>query len=273
MASLTNKTILGAVVAAATALALAAPASAGDLFGRRDGGSIKDAPVEAPKRRCEFSINAGGTSDYVFRGISQSDENFAFQGGGDATCGLFYAGLWGSTVDFGENDYNQSIAPYEVDLYAGIKPTWGPLTFDLGVIYYAYPGAHDGPAEFNYVEIKGGVSGTWRNFALGGTLYYSPDYFGETGTTVTYEGSVAYEFRKVAMFTPSISGVIGTTQFYDNAGDGLDYTYWNAGLSLGLEQLSFDFRYWDSTGDDNNFCGVEGLCDERFVFTVKVALP
>lgn len=273
MASLTNKTILGAAVAAATALALAAPASAGDLFGRRDhGGSIKDAPVEAPKRRCEFSMNVAGTNDYVFRGISQSDNDPAFQGGADMGCGLFYAGVWGSTVDFGENDFNQSIAPYEVDLYAGIKPTWRDLTFDFGVIYYAYPNAHDAGGEFNYVELKGGVGGSWNNFSLGGTLFWSPDYFGETGDTLTLEGTVGYEFRKVGFFTPSVSALIGTTQYLDNDSAGLDYVYWNAGFTLGVEQLSFDFRYWDTDLSASD-CGFTNLCDSRFVFTAKVALP
>jgi uncharacterized protein (TIGR02001 family) len=270
MASLTNKTILGAAVAAATALAFAAPASAGDLFGRRDhGGSIKDAPVEAPKRRCEFSMNLAGTSDYVFRGISQTDNDPAFQGGADMACGLFYAGVWGSTVDFGENDFNQSIAPYEVDLYAGIKPTWRDLTFDLGVIYYAYPNAHDAGNEFDYVELKGGVSGTWNKFTLGGTLFWSPEYTGEVGDTLFAEVSAGYEFRAIGPFTPSISALFGHGEFYDADAD---YNYWNAGVTLAVEQLSFDFRYWDTDLSASD-CGFTNICDARFVFTAKVALP
>lgn len=243
-------------------VALAAPASAGDLFGRHDGGSVKDAPAEEPKRRCDFSINAAGTSDYVFRGISQSGEDIAAQGGADLACGMFYAGVWGSGIDF---------APYEVDFYAGIKPTWGPLTFDLGVIYYAYPGAHDGDAELDYVELKGGVSGTWNKISLGGTLFWSPEYTAETGDTLTIEGTAGYELPAWGPVTPTISGLIGTTQFLDY--DELDYTYWNAGLALAIDKFTFDFRYWDSTGDDNNFCGDKGLCDARFVFTAKIALP
>ena len=138
MASLTTKTLMGAAVAVLSVSTLAIPASAGDLFGRHEAGSIKDAPVEAPKRRCEFSINVAGTTDYVFRGISQNGEDPAAQGGADMSCGIFYAGVWGSTVDF---------APYEVDLYGGIKKDLGFAEVDLGVIYYAYPGADDLPDE------------------------------------------------------------------------------------------------------------------------------
>ena len=265
MASLTTKTLMGAAVAVLSVSTLAIPASAGDLFGRHEAGSIKDAPEEAPKRRCEFSINVAGTTDYVFRGISQNGEDPAAQGGADMSCGIFYAGVWGSTVDF---------APYEVDLYGGIKKDLGFAEVDLGVIYYAYPGADDLPdEELNYWEFKLGLSRTWNKFTMGGALYYSPDYTLETGTAVTYEGSLGYEFAARGPITPSISGAIGTTQFYDDEGDGLDYTYWNAGLSLAIDKITLDFRYWDSTGDDDNFCGDKGLCDSRFVFTAKVALP
>ena len=279
MASISTKSILGAAVVALSLTAVAAPATAGDLFGRRDkAGSIKDAPAEEPKRLCSFSINAGGTSDYVFRGISQRFEDPAVQGGADATCGLFYAGIWGSTVDFARPNTpanNDQDANLEVDLYMGVKPTWGPLTFDLGVIYYWYPGADDkSPAfETDYVELKGGVSGTWNNFSLGGTLFWSPDYTLETGNTITLEGTVGYTFSAIGPVTPSISALIGTTQFLDSAGDGLDYVYWNAGIALAIDKFTLDFRYWDTNSNGNDFCAIKDLCDERFVVSAKVTLP
>ena len=280
MASVTSKTILGAAVAAVSVLSLAAPASAGDLFGRRDhGGSVKDAPVEERKRLCDLSMNIGGTTDYVFRGISQTLEDPAVQGGVDATCGMFYAGVWASNVDFipGSGGPGSGDATIEVDLYAGIKPTWGPLTFDLGVIYYWYPGSENfyynvgNIQDLNYVELKGGVSGTWNKFTLGGTVFWSPDYFAGSGSVVTLEGSAAYELPSMGPITPSISALVGTSLGDDanfDAAFGGDYVYWNAGLSLGIDKLTLDFRYWDS---DNSFFG--GLADERFVFTAKVALP
>ncbi len=55
-----------------------------------------------------------------------------------------------------------------------------------------------------------------------------------------------------------------------------EYYYWNAGLALTVEKLTFDFRYWDTNigGDAGGpFCGREDLCDSRFVFTAKVVLP
>ncbi len=279
MTTLMSKTIVVTAIAALSAAALTAPAAAGDLFGRRDGGSVKDAPAEAPKRLCNWTFNIGGTTDYVFRGISQNREDPTAQGGVDATCGMFYAGVWASGVDFYPGNNLAGDASVEVDLYAGIKPTWGPLTFDFGVIYYWYPGANDhgaaypGIGEVDYVELKGGVSGTWNKFTLGGTLFWSPDYTGELGNTVTLEGSAGYELPAIGPFTPTISALIGTTQFTDSATSHLDYVYWNAGISFAIEKFTFDFRYWDTDSNGTDFCGNAGLCDERFVFTAKVTLP
>jgi uncharacterized protein (TIGR02001 family) len=87
------------------------------------GGSVKDGVVEEPKRDLQLSANFSVTSDYVFRGFSQSREKPAYQGGIDATYKWLYAGIWGSHIDFGPVD-----APAEVDFYAGIKPVLGPIT-------------------------------------------------------------------------------------------------------------------------------------------------
>lgn len=223
-------------------------------------------------------MNIGGTTDYVFRGISQNFEDPAIQGGVDATCGMFYAGVWASTVDFvqGNGGPGSGDASFEVDLYAGIKPTWGPLTFDLGVIYYMYPNAEDGAPlnlEADYVELKGGVSGSWNNFSLGATLYWSPEYTFETGNTLTAEGSVGYTFAAIGPVTPTVSALIGTTEFLDDAFDQLSYVYWNAGLALAIDKVTLDFRYWDTDSDGADFCVNQGLCDERFVFSAKITLP
>jgi uncharacterized protein (TIGR02001 family) len=50
--------------------------------------------ASAEERTFEWSVNAAGTSDYVFRGISQSDEKPAASAGLDVSWGILYAGLW-----------------------------------------------------------------------------------------------------------------------------------------------------------------------------------
>jgi uncharacterized protein (TIGR02001 family) len=247
-------------------------------------GSIKDAPAEEG-RKFTYSFSATGTSDYVFRGISQTDNDPTIQGAINVGYGIFYAGVWGSGLDF---DAAFNDAEVEVDLYAGIKPTWGPLTFDFGVIYYAYPNSNyyapavlPGP-DLDYVEVKAGVSASpITNLALGATVYYSDDSFGETGEVWTVEGTAGYTFHTIGPFTPTISGVLGHVEGDDPAYalfNGFDsYTYWNAGLALAVEKLTFDFRYWDTDGAENALSNtlscISDLCGERFVFSATVTLP
>ena len=100
-------------------------------------GSIKDA-AEAPEERCTLSANVALATDYVFRGFSQTSEGPAMQGGFDATCGIFYAGVWASSLDW-DAAFDTEWASIEMDWYVGIKPMTGRITWDLGVIYYTYP--------------------------------------------------------------------------------------------------------------------------------------
>jgi uncharacterized protein (TIGR02001 family) len=271
-----------AAVCGAASVALFAVTGAAVADGE-EGYSPPPPPPEAA-RKFTYSFNLAGTSDYIFRGYSQSERDPVMQGGADITYGMFYAGGWASGINFGSppNTGFGSDARTEIDWYGGITPTWGPATFDFGVIYYSYPGASDALAELDYVELKAGVSGNiHKDLTTGLTLYWSPEYTGATGSVFTLEGSAGYAFHKVWVFAPTISGVLGY-QTGNNAGwkaafanGDSNYLYWNAGLELGVEALTFDFRYWDTdVSNTGGFCtGAVFQCDSAFVFTAKVALP
>jgi uncharacterized protein (TIGR02001 family) len=253
-----------------------------------DGYEVAAAPAAADEgRKFTYSFNIGATSDYVFRGISQTDNDPTVQGGIDLTYGMIYVGWWASGIDFDEFGNDGKV---EMDWYGGIKPTWGKATFDFGVLYYSYPGSdYDAnPAlagiELPYWEFKAGVSGpVLENLTLGGYVYWSPDYFAETGSVWTLEGQAGYTFRKIGVFTPSITGVLGyqtsDDDEYESFNGFSDYWYWNAGLALAVDKLTFDFRYWDTDGAENaisrsaGFSCTNDLCGERFVFSAKVVLP
>lgn len=235
-------------------LALAAPALASDMTPAPEG------------REFSWSVNAALTSDYIFRGVSQTDEEAAVQAGFDASYGILYAGIWASSVD---KDFVGG-SPTEIDLYAGIKPTWGPATFDFGVLYYYYPGSTQaGPGNSDVVELKAGVSGEiLPKLSAAQTFYWSPEAAYDAGEYWVSETTLAYALPKIFVFDPSISGTVG---FVDNLDFDSDYTYWNAGLTLAYGKFSFDFRYWDTDSDGEALYG--DLADERFVFTAKVVLP
>lgn len=221
-----------------------------------------------------ISGNANLTTDYVFRGITQTAENPAAQAEFDLGYKIFYLGVWGSNLDFGASG-GSDLASIEIDWYGGIKPVWNKFTFDIGAIYYTYPGAFDPGGDFNYVEIKTGVSHAFFNDKLALALinYWSPDNFAETGRNDVLEFDYGWTFDKVWYFTPTVSGVVGH-QWGEKSEGGFDYTYWNVGLTLGFNNkppLSLDLRYWD-TGDFSGFtCPSSGVsaCGSRIVGSFK----
>jgi uncharacterized protein (TIGR02001 family) len=205
---------------------------------------------DAPPFKLAFNI--GANSDYVFRGISQTDEDPSVFGGIDATIGsIGYAGVWVSNVDF-NNGTNA-----EFDLYGGIKPVVGAVTFDLGVIYYGYI---DQPSHSNedYWEFKAAASIPAGPATLGAAVFYSPEFFGKTGDATYYEVNAALPIPNSKF---SVSGALGRQQVKGSA----DYTTWNAGIGFALtDHIGFDLRYWDT--DEHSF---GKIYDSRVVIGVK----
>ena len=205
----------------------------------------------------DFSLafNLGAATEYVFRGFSQTDEDPQVFGGIDATYGIGYAGVWVSNVDFLDS------TDAEFDLYAGIKPTAGPVTFDLGVIYYGY--VDKGLSSYDYWEFKAAASVPAGPATLGAAVYYSPNFFGAADDAVYYEANVALPIPD-SKFT--VSAALG----YQQQDGGVDYTTWNAGVGFALtDHISLDVRYWDtdvSKTDDPLSYG-----DARVVGGIKLA--
>ncbi len=130
-------------------------------------------------RAQDVSANVAVTSDYVFRGVSQTQEKPAISAGVDLTNEGFYAGAWASNVDFGDS------TDAEVDLYAGYRPEVAGYALDVGVVGYLYPGQPEG-ADYDYVELKAAASRAVGPATLGAAVYYSPDFFGAAEDQATY---------------------------------------------------------------------------------------
>ncbi len=191
----------------------------------------------------ELSANVALTTNYVFRGISQTDDGPAIQGGFDYGQGLFYAGAWGSSVDFGDD------TTMELDLYAGLTPTYNMLSFDFGVIYYAYPDSPElATGSQDFVEVYGGVSAPVGPFEVGGSVAYSPDFYGEIGDAFYYAASLGLDLSEITGIDGlGIDGGYGFSRFDDNMlGD--NYEDYNAGISFSLFGLDLDARYFGTSG-------------------------
>lgn len=181
------------------------------------------------------SFNVGVASDYIFRGFSQTDEDPQLFGGIDVTAGQFYAGVWASNVDFLDS------TDAEVDLYAGFKPTVGPVAMDLGVLYYGYVNAPSG-SHYGYLEGKIAGSVPVGKGSIGAAFFYSPDFFGPVDNDDAYyfEGNASYAITDKL----SVSGAVGHQAISKTTAD---YTTWNAGLGYAINgHLGVDVRYWDT---------------------------
>ncbi|MEJ0023687.1 MAG: TorF family putative porin [Alphaproteobacteria bacterium] len=155
-----------------------------------------------------------------------------------------------------------------------MKPVTGPVSWDLGVIGYLYPGSDPSPT-FDYVEFYAKPSITVaEGFTLGGALYYSPEFTGKTGTAYYLEANASYAATKELSF----SGAFGFQQvsdlvFSDPASDDDHYTTWNVGATYTVSGFGLDLRYVGSDIDDASPSGLGGdFSDDRVVFTIKRAL-
>jgi len=214
----------------------------------------------------EISANVAFTNDYRFRGISQTDERFALQGGFDyAHESGIYAGTWASNVDFAGSS--------ELDLYAGYGADISEqVSLDFNVLYFYYPGQNRTAqgADFNYVELTPGIS--YSGDAVSGSLSvsYSPDFFAESEDGYYYN---------LGVDIPLTNGIglglhAGHQTIDDNAAFGTpDYTDWSVSLSKSFGDLDWSVSYVDTDLDGADcFGGPDDICAAGAVVSVSKSM-
>ena len=204
------------------------------------------------------SANVALTTEYRFRGISQSNENPAIQGGFDvAHESGFYIGTWGSTVDFdfseADGGYNGSL---ELDYYAGygaeINDDW---SWDIGYMYYDYPG--DEGDEGDYQEIYGSIA--WKDLTVG--FAASDDYYAETDefyyVYADYSISLPNEF--------ALDLHVGLNNLEEDGGflssDEDQYVDYSVTISRDFAGLNFGISYIGTDLDDDDVFGTDWADD------------
>ena len=160
------------------------------------------------------SANVSFASDYIWRGMTQSDGP-AIQGGFDyASDGGFYAGIWGSNVNFNDG------AGSELDYYFGYGFDMGSVGVDVGYLAYDYP---DNDSDLDFEEIYVGLSMGDLGLLYASGVDGAPDYM-----------EVSYGFGDVGISYGQ----------YDDYGD-------NLGISYGFTCGSYDcaLTYTDFSDD------------------------
>ncbi|WP_372863167.1 TorF family putative porin [Spongiibacter sp.] len=207
----------------------------------------------------EISGNVTMATDYVFRGVSQTNEKGAIQGGFDADFGNgFYAGTWASNVDFG------SQVTTEIDVYGGYAfDAAEGVGVDLGVVYFIYPGDE---AAYNYTEFVASVSVS--DVSLG--LVYSPDYFGDANGSATVLNA---DYSRSLADGVSVDLHIGLTTteedgFLDEDDSYVDYM---AGINYDVASVTLSLAYYGNDLDDSSILG-DDITDDRLVLSISKSL-
>ncbi|MEW6995346.1 TorF family putative porin [Colwelliaceae bacterium MEBiC 14330] len=114
-----------------------------------------------------LSANVAMTSNYLWRGVTQNQNDAAISGGIDyAADSGFYVGTWVSNASWADG------MSYELDFYGGFGADINDsMSYDVGFIYYAYPDETSGDADFS--EVYG--SFTFSNLTLGVSVLTSAE--------------------------------------------------------------------------------------------------
>ncbi|HJR74537.1 MAG TPA: TorF family putative porin [Luteimonas sp.] len=223
--------------------------------------------------------NVALTSDYLFRGVSQTNEKPAIQGGIEyAADNGFYVGAWGSSVSW-LSDLSTDEAPIssdvELDGYLGYRGKFGDskVGYDVGALYYWYPG--DYPAGFNSAdtgEIYFGLSANPSDIvALAAKYSYAvTDLFGYADSN----GSGYLDLSLNWQFTPGWTlNIHGGKQWIEN-NETYEYVDWKLGVTKTFDNgFSIAAAYTDTDAEQALYTNAFGnqIADGRFSLTFAKA--
>lgn len=206
------------------------------------------------------SANVGLFSDYLFRGISFSDDKPAIQGGFDyAHASGLYAGTWASNLSI-DDETN-----IEIDVYAGFANEFGEsgIGYDLGVVRYMYPGTEN-DEELDYNEYYGGLSYSY----FSATVFYTSDWVNTGEDEIYYKLGFDYDLP----YGLALSAHYGYTDSDRNDGDPAksdSYSDYGIGLTKGFAGLDWSVGYYGTDSDGEDFAVVDSNADDRFLVSVS----
>lgn len=210
----------------------------------------------------EISATATLTSDYVFRGVTQTQDDPAVQASFDFShsSGLF-AGVWGSNVDLQEGGPADDEADLEIDLYLGyatdIDDNW---SVDATAIRYIIPGTENG-ADLDWNELLLGVH--FREY-VSLLVAYSDEVFNINDSGIYYGLSGNYPLLQDLRLKASVG-------YYD-LDDALNDSYvdWSVGAEYDIGMFTASVAYIDTDSSAADLFG-KSQVDERVVLTLTAS--
>ena len=202
--------------------------------------------------QAEVTGNLGLTSDYRFRGISQSQNAPAVQGGVDYNHSSgFYIGNWNSSVS--SQVYTQG-SGVESDLYAGFKKDiYKGLTLDVGSYNYFYPRAKTAGTGSNFDTYEAFLGLGYGPVSAKYSRTIGSGYFGTTNAQGTqyYQADVAYPLPFKGLEKVSFLAHAGHTNVANSTT--LDYSDYNVGLGYDLAGWQLAAKYYTNTSMSSGF--------------------
>jgi uncharacterized protein (TIGR02001 family) len=198
--------------------------------------------------QAQVSGNLGLTSDYRFRGVSQSQNAPAVQGGIDYNHKSgWYVGNWNSSVS---SQVYTNGSGVESDLYAGWKKEFNGVTVDVGSYNYFYPRATTAATGSNFDTYEGYVGLGYGPVAVKYSQTLGNGYFGTANAKGTqyYEANFAYP---IASSKISLLAHAGHTNVANSSS--LDYSDYNFGVGYDLQGWNLAAKYYTNGDKSSTF--------------------
>jgi uncharacterized protein (TIGR02001 family) len=201
-----------------------------------------------------LSGNMSLVSDYRFRGLSQTFEEPALQGGFDYShsSGL-YLGNWNSSI----SDTFFAGAPLEMDFYGGYKFPAGPVGLDVGVLYYYYPGS-DLDGTIDNTELYVGASWKWLSAKYSHNV---SDFFNAPDTKNSYYLDLAATFDLGNGW--GMVGHVGRQKVKNISA--ADYTDYKIGVTKDLGGWLLGAALVDTNADEAAYTFATATGDAKFI--------
>ena len=230
-------------------------------------GALLTAGAATPAFANDLSANAAVTNNYVWRGLTQTLNEAAVQGGIDyADDSGFYIGTWVSNVQYGAED----VYSYEHDIYLGFSGGDDTFSWDVGYLYYNY----DEAAEFDFGEIYGTVG--FGGFSFSANLLTNTE--ADEGPTQDFGMFEAYYLSADYGFVVGNDIEIGLHVGYHDgdfmeAFNGADGDYYDYNVSLSKGGFAFMISGTNVDGDAaTGFTPNEELDNDEIRFVVSYSV-
>jgi len=190
-------------------------------------------------------------SDYVYRGISQTNEQPALQGDVHYVGSRgFSVGLWASSVELNSWDGRSM----ELDAYLAYRL---PLSVDwatkITAVHYAYP--LNSRFDYDYDEVFGTLAFRSNLFLTAGWTFDASRY--TASTRYLHSDAFSYEAAGVVPLWRALAANLGVGHYAIQGVTGGGYTYWNVGLGYDWHDWHLELNYIDTSDNAVQLAGAQ----------------